>query len=60
MAKKSSSTGSIASSQTKVRSDGDGNAIKNEILLGLPRKECDFIFSKLTLVDLGVRPRIAF
>jgi CRP-like cAMP-binding protein len=35
-----------------LRVDGDGNAIKNRILLGLPRKECNFIFSKLTLVDL--------
>ena len=33
-------------------SDGDGHALKNRILLGLPPKECDFILSKLTLVDL--------
>jgi len=30
----------------------DGHALKNRILLGLPPKECDFILSKLTLVDL--------
>ncbi len=35
-----------------VRSDGDGNAIRNEILLAIPRKECDLLFSKLTLVKL--------
>jgi CRP-like cAMP-binding protein len=34
------------------RADGDGHALKNRILLGLPPKECDFILSKLTLVDL--------
>ncbi len=32
--------------------DGDGNAIKNELLLALPRKECNSLFSKLTLVNL--------
>lgn len=39
-------------SASAFRSDGDGNALKNKILLGLPRKECDAIFSKLTLQDL--------
>lgn len=32
--------------------DGDGHALKNKILLGLPPKEYSFILSKLTLVDL--------
>ncbi len=32
--------------------DGNGHALKNRILLGLPPKECNFILSKLTLVDL--------
>ena len=64
MPKKSPSAGSTVSrsavarrqdghgSASTFRSDGDGNAVKNKILLGLPRKECDTIFSKLTLVDL--------
>jgi CRP-like cAMP-binding protein len=34
------------------RNDGDGNALRNRILLGLPSKESDAIFAKLTLVDL--------
>jgi CRP-like cAMP-binding protein len=34
------------------RADGDVHALKNRILLGLPPKECDFILSKLTFVDL--------
>jgi hypothetical protein len=32
--------------------DGDGHALKNRLLLGLPSKERDFLLSKLTLVDL--------
>ena len=39
-------------SASAIKSDGDGNALKNRILLGLPRKERDAIFAKLTLVDL--------
>jgi CRP-like cAMP-binding protein len=31
---------------------GDGNSIRNEILLGLSRKDCAVAFSKLKLVDL--------
>lgn len=34
------------------RSDGDGNDIHNEILLALPREECDIVFSKLEFVRL--------
>ena len=34
------------------RTDGDGNTIHNRLLLELPRKECNFVFSKLVLVDL--------
>jgi CRP-like cAMP-binding protein len=33
-------------------SDHDGNPIHNEILLSLPREECDMVFSKLELVRL--------
>ncbi len=36
------------------RSDGDGNAIQNRILLNVPNGECDFIFDKLTLVNLSL------
>jgi hypothetical protein len=47
---------SIRSKETlrprELRNDGDGNALRNRILLGLPGKEYDAIFSKLTLVDL--------
>jgi len=37
--------------QSKTQRNGDGK-IRNKILLGLPRKECDAVFAKLTLVDL--------
>jgi CRP-like cAMP-binding protein len=37
--------------QSKSQRNGDGK-IRNKILLGLPRKECDAVFAKLTLVDL--------
>jgi hypothetical protein len=30
----------------------DGNSIHNEILLGLPRKECDVVFSDLESVEM--------
>ncbi len=30
----------------------DGNSIHNEILLGLPRKECDAVFSSLEFVEM--------
>ena len=37
---------------TDLRKDGDENAIRNAILLGLSRKECAAVFSKLTFVNL--------
>ena len=37
----------------KVSPNGaDGNSIHNEILLGLPRKECEAVFSDLELVEM--------
>lgn len=36
------------------RRDGDGNAVHNQILLGLPRKESNLVFPLLTLVDLAL------
>lgn len=36
---------------SKYLRNGDGK-LRNKILLGLPRKECDAVFAKLTLVDL--------
>ena len=33
------------------RSDGNGNSVKNRFLIGLPRKEWEFISPKLTLVN---------
>lgn len=41
-------------SSSKQRSDGDGNHIHNEILLRLPRKECQMLFSKLEFVRLKI------
>ena len=58
MAKRPSSVRSAAlfhpgnSKPGNSKNDGDANALRNKILLGLPRKECDAIFSKLTLVNL--------
>src|SRR5580693_3887816 len=52
MAAKSLSAHSSVPLSTNLRKDGDENATRNAILLGLPRKECDAVFSKLTLVDL--------
>ena len=52
MANNLSSSLAFASSATKVKSDSDGNSITNKILLSLPRKECDFILSKLVFVSL--------
>jgi len=37
----------------KVSPNGsDGNSVHNEILLGLPRKECEAIFSSLEFVEM--------
>ena len=53
MATKSwSANPSLLPRSTNLRKDGDGNTVRNEILLGLPRKECDAVFSNLTLVNL--------
>jgi hypothetical protein len=43
---------SVTSALKGTRNDGDGNAVHNRILLGLPNKECDFVLSKLILVNL--------
>src|SRR5439155_590883 len=44
--------GKLLGDTAAVSADGDGHALKNRILLGLPPKESSFILSKLTLVDL--------
>lgn len=36
------------------RRDGNGNAIHNHILRELPQRECNLVFSKLTLVHLSL------
>jgi CRP-like cAMP-binding protein len=51
MAKKSASTHPPTLFQSKTHRNGDGK-IRNKILLGLPRKESEAVFAKLTLVDL--------
>ncbi len=48
---KNSSTRSAAI-PSDSRTDGNGNALHNRILLGLPGKECNFLFPKLVFVDL--------
>ena len=40
------------SSPKLMQTDGDGNRIYNEILLGLPREECNLLLPKLELVRL--------
>ena len=45
----------VRSGRERFKRDGDGNAVHNLILLGLPRKERDAVFSKLTLVKLNSR-----
>jgi CRP-like cAMP-binding protein len=52
MVKKSSPAPTKKPFPQSFRSDGDGHAPKNRLLLGLPSKERDFLLSKLTLVDL--------
>ena len=49
MAKSSFARRAASSSSSR---DGDGNHIHNEILLGLPGKECDAVLSKLEFVRL--------
>ncbi len=51
MAKKSNPT-RAKPKREPAGSSGDGHAVKNEILLALPRKESDLLFSKLILVKL--------
>jgi CRP-like cAMP-binding protein len=51
MAKKHTRAPSKFSSKLS-HADGDGNHIRNEILLGLPAKECDSLISKLEFVRL--------
>ena len=47
-------TRAISKISAKLRnSDGDGNQIHNEILLRLPREECNLVFSKLEFVRLN-------
>src|SRR5712671_4921190 len=41
----------VAKKSSKSRS-GDGHEIHNEILLSLPRNECDIVFSQLELVRM--------
>jgi CRP-like cAMP-binding protein len=41
-----------AASASPLRTDGGGNTIQNRLLLNLPRKESDFVFSKLVFLDL--------
>ena len=56
MANKPSSVRSTAFSRLKnPNNDVEGNALRNRILLGLPRKEYDAVFSKLTSVRLELR-----
>jgi CRP-like cAMP-binding protein len=45
---------SAHSSPFRPRSDGDGNSVHNEILLGLASKECEILFSKLEFMRLKV------
>jgi CRP-like cAMP-binding protein len=43
-----------ASAGKVSRTDGEGNAVLNGILLALPNKECNFIFSRLVFVNLSL------
>lgn len=46
-------TPSISKTSPRLpNTDGDGNQIHNEILLSLPRNECDIVFPKLEFVRL--------
>jgi hypothetical protein len=42
----------------KLSPAADGNSIHNEILLGLPRKECDAVFSDLELVEMRTHDQL--
>ena len=52
MAKRYART-SLKKSPRRPPADGDGNQIRNEILLSLPREERDVVFSKLEFVRLN-------
>jgi CRP-like cAMP-binding protein len=52
VSKTSPSRSSTASTLKNLRKDGDGNAIHNRILLGLPKKEYDLVLSKLVFLYL--------
>ena len=43
---------SAASVLANSGNDGDGNTVHNKILLGIPNKECDFVFSRLVFLNL--------
>jgi len=59
MAKKPSSARLPAVSNSNSQNhDGDGNVLRNRILLGIPGKECDAVFSKLTPVKLQLHDLI--
>jgi CRP-like cAMP-binding protein len=51
MAKKHASVHPPTVFQSRTLRNGDGK-VRNKILLGLPRKECDAVFTKLTLVSM--------
>ena len=56
MAKKSSSAD--FKSSFKIPSDGDGHdghSLHNEILVGLPKRECEAVFSNLEFVEMRLR-----
>jgi hypothetical protein len=42
----------------KLSPAADGNSIHNEILLALPRKECDAVFSDLELVEMRTHDQL--
>ena len=52
--KRPSTRSSPSAASGKSRNDGDGNAVHNRILLGLSAKECNFILSRLVLVNLAL------
>lgn len=53
MAQKKYARTSVKRSPASPPSDGDGNQIRNEILLSLPREERDVVFPKLEFVRLN-------
>jgi hypothetical protein len=51
MVKKHSPISQPISSPEGTRTDGNGNALHSRLLLGLPAKDCDFLFSKLVFLN---------